>query len=171
MRPVGSRCSRGRGFQLADSSRTLLTITSCHATRWREWKQYTTRGGQRPGPIDNSGLLQDSLDDTSDTITLRRGVMERTDYYTLGPEAWDQMAKWYGGGPVIKRQAFANRGQVSSPAGTVLGAQSCLPGWCRSQKRSFLHRYCRYRRPRGCPHPHQSTHTICRQLLICTAST
>mmetsp|Transcript_68805 Transcript_68805/g.191981 ORF Transcript_68805/g.191981 Transcript_68805/m.191981 type:complete len:1156 (-) Transcript_68805:1192-4659(-) len=80
---------------------------------WRQWKQYTTRGGQRPGPIDNSSLLQDSLDDTSDTVTLRRGVMERTDYYTLGPEAWDQMAKWYGGGPVIKRQAFANRGQAS----------------------------------------------------------
>eukprot|EP00619_Florenciella_sp_RCC1007_P005405 CAMPEP_0205906530 /NCGR_PEP_ID=MMETSP1325-20131115/2000_1 /ASSEMBLY_ACC=CAM_ASM_000708 /TAXON_ID=236786 /ORGANISM="Florenciella sp., Strain RCC1007" /LENGTH=441 /DNA_ID=CAMNT_0053272549 /DNA_START=105 /DNA_END=1430 /DNA_ORIENTATION=- len=80
---------------------------------WREWKQYTTRGGQKPGPIDNSSLLQESLDDTVDTITLRRGVMERSDYYTLGPEAWEQLAKWYGGGPVIKRQAFANRGQAS----------------------------------------------------------
>lgn len=74
-------------------------------TRERSWTK------DRPGPIDNAGLL-----DTSDTNKLKREIREHEDYELISEEVWALLHGWYQGGPVIKRRAI----QLNAAAASVV---------------------------------------------------
>lgn len=71
--------------------------------RERSWTK------DRPGPIDNSGLLS-----TSDTNKLQPSISEHQHYELVSEEVWNLLVSWYGGGSVIKRPA------VKQPSGGVV---------------------------------------------------
>lgn len=79
-------------------------------------------GGERPGYIDCSILLQsppDTLDLTSTVhatqdgtlrstwIELREDVQENVDFVTINYDAFLRLCEWYGGGPLILRKVVA----------------------------------------------------------------
>lgn len=71
--------------------------------RERSWTK------DRPGPIDNSDLLE-----PSSSNKLKRNIYEHSDYELVSEEVWSLLHSWYNGGPVIKRRA------IQQPNGTVI---------------------------------------------------
>eukprot|EP00928_Gymnodinium_smaydae_P009295 TRINITY_DN13455_c0_g1_i1.p1 TRINITY_DN13455_c0_g1~~TRINITY_DN13455_c0_g1_i1.p1 ORF type:complete len:981 (-),score=219.43 TRINITY_DN13455_c0_g1_i1:51-2882(-) len=69
--------------------------------RSRSWTK------DRPGPIDNSSLLEDP-----DSGELKRGILEHEDYRILSEAVWNLLHGWYHGGPPIKRRAIEQSGRV-----------------------------------------------------------
>lgn len=71
--------------------------------RQRSWTK------ERPGPIDNSGLL-----DSGRSGKLSANLCEHSDYEILSEGVWTLLHSWYDGGPPIKRRA------ISQPSGHVV---------------------------------------------------
>lgn len=67
------------------------------------------RRGERPGPIDNKPLLEDS--NVSDA--LRTNLMENHDFQIVSTEVFNLLIQWYEGGPAIRRRA------ITGMSGTV----------------------------------------------------
>jgi len=61
---------------------------------------------ERPGPIDNDGLLDRGADDgaTSTSGLLKSGLRERFDFEIVPESAWLKLQVWYRGGPAICRR-------------------------------------------------------------------
>ncbi|CAI9100997.1 OLC1v1038211C1 [Oldenlandia corymbosa var. corymbosa] len=96
------------------------------STKWYlNWQKYTSTGqqpffppddheqrepssstvpAQRPGPIDNSDIIDSDQRDADDDPQLRRTKLEGRDYVLLPEEAWERLYSWYKGGPVIARK-------------------------------------------------------------------
>jgi len=68
--------------------------------RWRTFDHYGQR--PKPGPIDNSILLDESEGDD----VIRKGKTDNYDYIILIPSVWQKLHEWYGGGPPIARKAI-----------------------------------------------------------------
>lgn len=69
------------------------------ALEWFEaWGKYTgfksSATGENPGPIDNSGLVEDRL-------RLRPRLVNHRDYEPISSDAWNSLFSWYGGGPEL----------------------------------------------------------------------
>mmetsp|Transcript_134061 Transcript_134061/g.245908 ORF Transcript_134061/g.245908 Transcript_134061/m.245908 type:complete len:543 (-) Transcript_134061:34-1662(-) len=65
--------------------------------RWlQEWKEFVTRKGPLPGPIDNSRLLERSGG--------QRHLQPVDDYRGVNAEVWTFWQSRYGGGPAVRRR-------------------------------------------------------------------
>jgi ubiquitin carboxyl-terminal hydrolase 4/11/15 len=63
-----------------------------------------------PSAIDNNDLINDSADAADVGIAqLKSNLAEGIDYIILPEAAWNTLVIWYGGGPILKRQAFAKK--------------------------------------------------------------
>lgn len=67
-------------------------------------KKSEKSGGQRPGNIDNSDLLQKVKD--LDFYEMKEKLIEHTHFEVVHSTAWEQLEKWYGGGPAIARKVI-----------------------------------------------------------------
>ncbi|GER43663.1 ubiquitin carboxyl-terminal hydrolase [Striga asiatica] len=95
-------------------------------SRWyREWQRYTglKEGAypfedhsiisrslileDRPGVIDNSGIIDGGLDYDDDAPQLFRTLMELHDYVLVPQEVWEKLLKWYKGGPALPRKMIS----------------------------------------------------------------
>ncbi|KAK8512013.1 hypothetical protein V6N12_074697 [Hibiscus sabdariffa] len=63
-------------------------------------------GAERPGPIDNSDIIENGGDcDCKENETqLRRMLMEGHDYVLVPQGVWEKLHQWYGGGPPLPRK-------------------------------------------------------------------
>jgi len=73
--------------------------------KWYDlWKEYTHDGGTRPGPIDNTDLL-----DSDCQYAIDRSRIEDVDYHFVTTTAYKKLREWYGGGPTIERAQSQNQ--------------------------------------------------------------
>ncbi|KAH1075257.1 hypothetical protein J1N35_027585 [Gossypium stocksii] len=61
---------------------------------------------QRPGPIDNSDIIENGSDSDGkgNDIQLRRMLMEGQDYVLVPQGVWEKLRGWYKGGPELPRK-------------------------------------------------------------------
>lgn len=75
---------------------------------WKEWTSFeaksqdtgepiATSNTSRPGPIDNSHLLEEGRPD------LRKNLIQNEDYEIIHETVWDTLCDWYEGFPAIRR--------------------------------------------------------------------
>ncbi|XVF53187.1 hypothetical protein PTKIN_Ptkin05aG0080200 [Pterospermum kingtungense] len=64
---------------------------------------------ERPGPIDNSDIVQNGsdCDCKENEIQLRRGLMEGQDYVLVPQGVWEKLHEWYKGGPALPRKMIS----------------------------------------------------------------
>ncbi|KAL9232533.1 hypothetical protein vseg_007637 [Gypsophila vaccaria] len=58
----------------------------------------------KPGPIDNSDLVSNSLASHPDSLDLIRTLEEGRDYALVPEDVWNKLLEWYGGGPSLPRK-------------------------------------------------------------------
>ncbi|GKV04041.1 hypothetical protein SLEP1_g16256 [Rubroshorea leprosula] len=91
------------------------------STRWfRKWEKYVgidtgeldaqrldvvpSEATDRPGPIDNSDIIESGSGSGGNELQLRRMLVEGQDY-VLGPQdVWEKLYEWYKGGPPLPRK-------------------------------------------------------------------
>ncbi|KAK4423195.1 Ubiquitin carboxyl-terminal hydrolase 10 [Sesamum alatum] len=61
----------------------------------------------RPGPIDNSDIVVDGVENKDDGPQLLRTLEEGRDYVLVPQEVWEKLLKWYKGGPVLPRKMIS----------------------------------------------------------------
>ncbi|CAA0825439.1 Ubiquitin carboxyl-terminal hydrolase 9 [Striga hermonthica] len=94
-------------------------------SRWfREWQSYTglKEGAypfedhfivsrslilDRPGVIDNRGIIESGLDYDVDDPQLLKTLEELRDYVLVPQEVWEKLSKWYKGGPALPRKMIS----------------------------------------------------------------
>ncbi|KAE8662005.1 Ubiquitin carboxyl-terminal hydrolase 10 [Hibiscus syriacus] len=61
---------------------------------------------ERPGPIDNSDIVENGNDSNckENEIQLRRMLMEGQDYVLVPQGVWEKLHEWYQGGPALPRK-------------------------------------------------------------------
>ncbi|KAL6571157.1 Ubiquitin carboxyl-terminal hydrolase 9 [Orobanche hederae] len=72
---------------------------------------------ERPGPIDNSDIVENGSGSEGDDVELSRTLLESRDYVLVPQKAWETLVQWYKGGPALPRrmisEGVANRKQFS----------------------------------------------------------
>ncbi|KAG5054989.1 hypothetical protein JHK85_007499 [Glycine max] len=64
---------------------------------------------KRPAGIDNSDLIDDAvLEDSGTGIEIHDTLLEGRDYVLLPQEVWNQLFRWYGGGPTLARKVISS---------------------------------------------------------------
>ncbi|KAK7378005.1 hypothetical protein VNO80_03441 [Phaseolus coccineus] len=64
---------------------------------------------KRPAGIDNSDLIDDAVsEDSGMGIEIHDTLLEGRDYVLLPQEVWDQLFRWYGGGPTLARKVISS---------------------------------------------------------------
>ncbi|KAL2320608.1 hypothetical protein Fmac_029577 [Flemingia macrophylla] len=64
---------------------------------------------KRPASIDNSDLIDDVVsDDSGMGIEIHDTLLEGRDYVLLPQEVWNQLFRWYGGGPTLARKVISS---------------------------------------------------------------
>lgn len=64
---------------------------------------------KRPAGIDNYDLIDNTgSEDSSTGIEIHDTLLEGRDYVLLPREVWDQLFKWYGGGPTLERKVISS---------------------------------------------------------------
>lgn len=64
---------------------------------------------KRPAGIDNSDLIDDAVsEDSSMGIEIHDTLLEGRDYVLLPQEVWNQLFRWYGGGPTLARKVISS---------------------------------------------------------------
>ncbi|KAH1194524.1 Ubiquitin carboxyl-terminal hydrolase 5 [Glycine max] len=64
---------------------------------------------KRPAGIDNSDLIDDAVsEDTGMGIEIHDTLLEGRDYVLLPQEVWNQLFRWYGGGPTLARKVISS---------------------------------------------------------------
>ncbi|EEF43462.1 ubiquitin carboxyl-terminal hydrolase 9 [Ricinus communis] len=61
----------------------------------------------RPGPIDNSDLVQNGSNIEADDLELSRTLLEGRDYVLVPQKVWDKLVQWYKGGPTLPRKMIS----------------------------------------------------------------
>ncbi|XP_047315715.1 ubiquitin carboxyl-terminal hydrolase 9-like [Impatiens glandulifera] len=61
----------------------------------------------RPGPIDNSDIVENGDYADIDQIEISKTLEEGRDYFLVPKEAWDKLHQWYGGGPALPRKVIS----------------------------------------------------------------
>lgn len=97
------------------------------STRWyRSWERYvcgdepssdnisfdsqhmngvSSKRAERPGPIDNSNIIQnDNASSEGDDLEVRRNLEEGQDYVLVPQQVWEKLFSWYKGGPALPRK-------------------------------------------------------------------
>lgn len=80
---------------------------------WNAWTAYTGYGREaeqpeaapHPGAIDNSGLFSTAQQAATDG-PLKEDLQEERDYVIVTAQSWEVLARWFSGGPAIKRTAM-----------------------------------------------------------------
>ncbi|XP_021300601.1 ubiquitin carboxyl-terminal hydrolase 9-like isoform X2 [Herrania umbratica] len=72
----------------------------------RQWNGASSVVAERPGPIDNSDIVQNGsdCDCKENEIQLRRLLMEGQDYVLVPQGVWEKLHEWYKGGPALPRK-------------------------------------------------------------------
>ncbi|TKY62744.1 Ubiquitin carboxyl-terminal hydrolase 5 [Spatholobus suberectus] len=64
---------------------------------------------KRPAGIDNSDLIDDAVsEDSGMGIEIHDTLLEGRDYVLLPQEVWNQLFRWYGGGPTLARKVISS---------------------------------------------------------------
>ncbi|KAK7336407.1 hypothetical protein VNO77_16947 [Canavalia gladiata] len=64
---------------------------------------------KRPAGIDNSDLIDDAVsEDSGMGIEIHDTLLEGRDYVLLPQEVWNQLFRWYGGGPTLPRKVISS---------------------------------------------------------------
>ncbi|XAR70110.1 Ubiquitinyl hydrolase 1 [Bertholletia excelsa] len=63
--------------------------------------------GDRPGPIDNSDIVQNGTECKGDNLELRRPLQEGSDYVLVPQQVWEKLFDWYKGGPALPRKLIS----------------------------------------------------------------
>ncbi|XP_027349722.1 ubiquitin carboxyl-terminal hydrolase 5 isoform X2 [Abrus precatorius] len=64
---------------------------------------------KKPAGIDNSDLIDDAVSEDSGTgIEIHDTLLEGRDYVLLPQEVWNQLFRWYGGGPTLARKVISS---------------------------------------------------------------
>ncbi|XP_062025492.1 ubiquitin carboxyl-terminal hydrolase 9-like [Rosa rugosa] len=64
----------------------------------------------RPGPIDNSDIVEKESEGGGGDLQLRRMLMEELDYVLVSQEVWEKLFDWYKGGPSLPRKMISQGG-------------------------------------------------------------
>ncbi|KAH6792580.1 ubiquitin-specific protease 9 [Perilla frutescens var. hirtella] len=67
----------------------------------------TSNAKDRPGPMDNSGIVMNGVENKNEDLQLLRNLEERRDYVLVPEEVWEMLLKWYKGGPVLQRKMIS----------------------------------------------------------------
>ncbi|KAL2458342.1 Ubiquitin carboxyl-terminal hydrolase 10 [Forsythia ovata] len=67
----------------------------------------STNSGARPGPIDNTDIIANGIDDKDDDPQLLRTLEEGRDYLLVPQEVWEKLLEWYKGGPALPRKMIS----------------------------------------------------------------
>jgi ubiquitin carboxyl-terminal hydrolase 4/11/15 len=78
--------------------------------RWHSYTHHYEMEKPKPGPIDNSVLL----DDTEGEDVVRKGKTDNYDYVIITPPVWEKLLSWFGGGPPIARKCIRQMSYHSS---------------------------------------------------------
>jgi ubiquitin carboxyl-terminal hydrolase 4/11/15 len=78
--------------------------------RWHSYHHHYEMEKPKPGPIDNSVLL----DDTEGEDVVRKGKTDNYDYVIITPQVWEKLLQWFGGGPPIARKCIRQMSYHSS---------------------------------------------------------
>ncbi|KAH9718876.1 ubiquitin carboxyl-terminal hydrolase 10 [Citrus sinensis] len=100
------------------------------STRWyRSWERYvcgdepsidnisfdsphmngvSSKRAERPGPIDNSDIIQNGNGSSEgDDLEVRRNLEEGQDYVLVPQQVWEKLFCWYKGGPALPRKMIS----------------------------------------------------------------
>ncbi|KAJ4847032.1 hypothetical protein Tsubulata_018065 [Turnera subulata] len=62
---------------------------------------------ERPGPIDNSDIIQTAISSSEGEPELAMDLLEGRDYVLLPHQVWEKLFQWYKGGPVLPRRMIS----------------------------------------------------------------
>nr|TKR75027.1 ubiquitin carboxyl-terminal hydrolase 9-like isoform X3 [Populus alba] len=62
---------------------------------------------ERPGPIDNSDIIEGGSVNEGDELELVRALLEGKDYVLVPKKAWEKLVQWYKGGPTLPRKMIS----------------------------------------------------------------
>ncbi|WCJ26655.1 Ubiquitin carboxyl-terminal hydrolase 9 [Euphorbia peplus] len=99
------------------------------SSRWfTKWETYVAQDAQhmdvtpsaiphRPGPIDNSDIVQHGPDADAHDVPLTKTLLDGRDYTLVPCKVWEKLLHWYKGGPPLPRkmisQGVSNKKQFS----------------------------------------------------------
>ncbi|XP_065858457.1 ubiquitin carboxyl-terminal hydrolase 9-like [Euphorbia lathyris] len=66
-----------------------------------------SRIAERPGPIDNSDIVENGAEGKGDDLGLTRTLLEGRDYTLVPLKVWEKLVQWYKGGPTLPRKMIA----------------------------------------------------------------
>ncbi|KAJ9549733.1 hypothetical protein OSB04_022276 [Centaurea solstitialis] len=67
----------------------------------------STKGGERPGPIDNTDIITNGGDRDQSDLQIGRSLLEGSDYALVPQGVWEKLHGWYKGGPALPRQMIS----------------------------------------------------------------
>ncbi|CAN1254804.1 Ubiquitin carboxyl-terminal hydrolase 10 [Linum perenne] len=67
----------------------------------------TSTSVERPGPIDNSDLVDNASNSGGDDLDLVRTLLEGKDYVLVPQQVWEKLVQWYRGGPALPRKVIS----------------------------------------------------------------
>ncbi|CAI0441841.1 unnamed protein product [Linum tenue] len=77
----------------------------------------TSKPVDRPGPIDNSELIENDSQSEGGDFDLVRTLLEGKDYVLVPQQVWEKLVQWYKGGPALPRkvisQGVSNKKQLN----------------------------------------------------------
>ncbi|KAJ6752357.1 hypothetical protein OIU85_002758 [Salix viminalis] len=100
-------------------------MTENFAERWfLKWERYVGQGlvdnldngkslesqdldVERPGPIDNSDIIESGSGNEGDEPELVRMLLEGKDYVLVPKKVWEKLVQWYKGGPTLPRKMIS----------------------------------------------------------------
>ncbi|KAG5255304.1 ubiquitin carboxyl-terminal hydrolase family protein [Salix suchowensis] len=62
---------------------------------------------ERPGPIDNSDIIESGSGNDGDEPELVRMLLEGKDYVLVPKKVWEKLVQWYKGGPTLPRKMIS----------------------------------------------------------------
>lgn len=101
----------------------------------------------RPGPIDNSDIVQNGSNSEADDLELSKTLLERRDYVLVPQQVWDKLLQWYKGGPALPRKMISEGGsnkkqfrvEVYPLQLKVIDSQDHMEFTIRLSKKASLH--------------------------------
>ncbi|CAN0908959.1 Ubiquitin carboxyl-terminal hydrolase 10 [Linum grandiflorum] len=73
---------------------------------WQSSDDSTSTSADRPGPIDNSDLVDNPSHSGGDDLDLVRTLLEGKDYVLVPQQVWEKLVLWYKGGPALPRKVI-----------------------------------------------------------------
>ncbi|CAI0408919.1 unnamed protein product [Linum tenue] len=67
----------------------------------------TSKPANRPGPIDNSELIENEIQSEGGDQDMVRTLLEGKDYVLVSEKVWAKLVQWYKGGPALPRKVIS----------------------------------------------------------------